>query len=132
MSEEQLIFETLGAMMAANALTACVGVIGLGVIGVLAMRPKTRNPGLLFAGLGFSFIAFANFGFAFEGIVTLVVGFQSSEVKAALDLLNRMNCAWSVATIVGLVSLILAFLYSYRRFLPSWREIIIDEGDGPF
>src|SRR5262245_47035354 len=113
MSDEQLALETLGTFAAANGLTACISVIGLACIGFLAVRPKTRNPGLLFAGLGFIFIALANCGFAAQGIITIVTAFQirGPQVgQVALDLLNRMNCAFSATAMVGLVSLILAFL----------------------
>jgi hypothetical protein len=132
MNDEQLIFETLGAMVVANVLTACIGGLGVALMGLLALRPKPRNPGLLFGGLGFAFIALANVGFALQGIAGVIAVVQNANPRTALELVNSMNCAFSVTAMVGMVSLILGFLYTYRRFLPSWREIIIDEGDGPF
>lgn len=130
--EEQALFETLGLFTLANSLVACASLAGLGVIGLLAVRPKTRNPGLLFAALGFAFFACANIGFAAQFVTALAIGYETEDVFVTLDWLNRMQCAFSVAALMGVVSLILAFTYAYRRFLPSWREIIIDEGDGPF
>jgi hypothetical protein len=132
MSDEQLVFNTLGTIAVANVLTACVSALGIALAGLLAVRSRTRNPGLLFAGLGFGFISLANCGFASQGVTGVVTIFQNTEPEVALTLVNQMNCAFSVTAIMGLVSLILAFLYTYRRFLPAWREIIIDEGDGPF
>ena len=130
--EEQAAFETLGLFALANSLVACASLVGLAVIGLLAVRPKTRNPGLLFAALGFTFFACANAGFAVQLITALVIGFETEDALLTFDWLNRMNCAFSVTALVGVVSLMLAFLYTYRRFLPAWREIITDEGDGPF
>lgn len=130
--DEQAVFDTIGTFALANSLIACVSVAGIAAVAMLAVRQKTRNPGLLFGGLGFAFLACANCGFASQIIASLVVGLQADSPEVFLDWLNRMNCAFSVTTVMAVVSLILAFLYTYRKFLPSWREIIIDEGDGPF
>lgn len=120
---DQEVFDLVGSFALANGLVACTGFIGVGLIGFLAWR--ARNSGLLFAGLGFAFLACANLGFAGQIITAIIVGLEVSndQGQTFVELLMKMNCAFTVMAAVAVVSLILGFWYTYRRFLPSWQEL---------